>query len=121
LVVAGNVANHGRELLENLISAEQEFGASEVDAVSRAMALVERIAETDEPMAAHLMAALYEHASRLCLYELCDAIDIWMHQFRHPETARYIQIAASAFALENMVGKCEQWLKAITKHSSTSS
>jgi len=90
----GQIADESRKAIQAadvdavvaaLIDLSRQTAASEAVAISDAMRQLEAVADVDQVLAGCLMARLYYRASNSFLYEVCDAVDLWMHQFRSPE------------------------------------
>lgn len=65
-------------------------------AISKTMANLETIAETDRSLACILMAELWGRASDTTMHEVCDAIDLWLHDSDSVELYRHLRKLASS-------------------------
>ena len=78
-------------LVSVLTSIDEASGQNHAQAILRTMQNFERVAEIDSPLACILMSALWSIASDHSIHDVCDSIDLWIHQCNSADLRRHLQ------------------------------
>jgi hypothetical protein len=98
-------------LVSEIVSSEKFANQNQEQAISQTMRSLEAFAETDRTLAVILMCDLWGIADDYQMHDVCDSIDLWLHDCDSGEVTRHLETIASSSSNPNKRRHHEQLIQ----------